>query len=122
MSVYNDGVVEINGQAYTELYTNATNLVVNWNNGNVQTVTVSATSPTFAPSNPKAGATYILMVTQGATPTGISWDGTVKWSGGAPTLSSTTGQIDVITLICYDAAANSGTGAYYGSASLNLVL
>jgi len=122
MSVYNDGVVEINGQAYTELYTNATNLVVDWNNGNVQTVTVSATSPTFAPSNPKAGATYILMVTQGATPTGISWDGTVKWSGGAPTLSSTTGQIDVITLICYDAAANSGAGAYYGSASLNLVL
>jgi len=121
-STLNTPKFKITGQAYTELHTNATNLVVDWDNGNVQTVTVSATTPTFAPTRPAAGATYILMITQGATPTGISWDGKVKWSGGAPTLSSTTGQIDVITLICYDAAANSGTGAYYGSASLNLVI
>ena len=116
------GNIKVTGQAYTELHTNATNLVVSWNDGNVQTVTISGSAPTFAPTNPKAGATYILMVTQGATPTGISWNGTVKWSGGAPTLSSTTGQIDVITLICYNATANAGAGAYYGAASLNLVV
>lgn len=121
-STLNTPKFKITGQAYTELYTNATNLVVDWDDGNVQTVEISASSPQFTPTRAAAGATYILMITQGATPTTIDWDGTVKWSGGAPTLSSTTGQVDVITLICYDAAANSGSGAYYGSASLNLVI
>lgn len=109
--------VKITGQAYTELHTNATNLVVNWNDGNVQAVTISGSAPTFAPTNPKAGATYILTLTQGATPVTVDFNNLVKWSGGAPTLSSTTGQIDVITLICYN---DSGSGLYYGAASLNL--
>jgi len=109
--------LKITGQAYTELHTNATNLVVNWNDGNVQAVTISGSAPTFAPTNPKAGATYILTLTQGATPVTVDFNSLVKWSGGAPTLSSTTGQIDVITLICYN---DSGSGLYYGAASLNL--
>lgn len=121
-STLNTPKFKITGQAYTELHTNATNLVVDWDDGNVQTVTISSTSPQFIPTRAAAGATYILMITQGATPTTIDWDGTVKWSGGAPTLSSTTGQIDVITLICYNATANAGAGAYYGAASLNLVI
>jgi len=121
-STLNTPKFKITGQAYTELHTNATNLVVEWDDGNVQTVTISGTSPQFTPTRAAAGATYILMITQGATPTTIDWDGTVKWSGGAPTLSSTTGQIDVITLICYNATANAGAGAYYGAASLNLII
>ena len=112
-----NGNARIDGQAYTELHTNATNLVVNWNDGNVQAVTISGSAPTFAPTNPKAGATYILTLTQGATPVTVDFNSLVKWSGGAPTLSSTTGQIDVITLICYN---DSGSGLYYGAASLNL--
>ena len=121
-STLNTPKFKITGQAYTELHTNATNLVVEWDDGNVQTVTISGTSPQFTPTRAAAGATYILMITQGATPTTIDWDGTIKWSGGAPTLSSTTGQIDVITLICYNATANAGAGAYYGAASLNLII
>lgn len=109
--------LKITGQAYTELHTNATNLVVDWNDGNVQAVTISGSAPTFAPTNPKAGATYILTLTQGATPVTVDFNSLVKWSGGAPTLSSTTGQIDVITLICYN---DSGAGLYYGAATLDL--
>jgi hypothetical protein len=109
--------LKITGQAYTELHTNATNLVVNWNDGNVQEVTISGSVPIFAPSFPKAGATYILTLTQGATPVTVDFNSLVKWSGGAPTLSSTTGQIDVITLICYN---DSGAGLYYGAATLDL--
>lgn len=112
-----NGNARIDGQAYTALYANATNLVVDWNDGNVQAVTISGSAPTFAPTNPKAGATYILTLTQGATPVAVDFNSLVKWSGGAPTLSSTTGQIDVITLICYN---DSGSGLYYGAASLNL--
>jgi len=49
LTVVDDGVVKINGQGYTELHANATNLVVSWNDSNIQTVTVNTSSPTFAP-------------------------------------------------------------------------
>ena len=116
-SIENNGTVKITGQAYTELHTNATNLVVSWNDSNIQTVTVNTSVPVFAPTNPKAGATYILIIEQGATPVTVDWNSLVKWPGGtAPTLSSVTGKIDVITLICYD----EGNNYYYGSATLDL--
>ena len=117
-SVTSAGTVKVTGQAYTALYANATNLVVDWNESNVQTVTVNSSSPTFAPTNPRAGATYILIIEQGATPVTIDWNSLVKWPGGtAPTLSSVTGKIDIITLICYN---DSGSGLYYGSSTLDL--
>lgn len=112
--------LKITGQGYSELHdtTNAT-LTVNWNNGNVQELTSLTGSLTFTASNPKAGATYILTLAQTGTVT-PTWTG-IKWSAGgtAPTLSGS-GKTDVITLICYDAAANSGAGAYYGAATLDL--
>jgi len=111
--------LKVTGQAYTELHdtTNAT-LTVNWNNGNIQELTSLTGSLTFTASNPKAGATYILTLAQTGTVT-ATWTG-VKWPAGtAPTLSGS-GKTDVVTLICYDAAANSGAGAYYGSATLDL--
>lgn len=113
-----NGNCKITGQAYTELHANATNLVVSWDDSNIQTVTISGSVPVFAPTNPKAGATYILAITQGATPVTVDWNSLVKWPGGtAPTLSAVTGKIDVITLICYN---DSGSGLYYGSATLDL--
>ncbi len=119
LTVIDDGVVKINGQGYTELHANATNLVVSWNDSNIQTVTVNSSSPTFAPTDPKAGATYILIIEQGATPVTVDWNSLVKWPAGtAPTLSSVTGKIDVITLICYDDSTTNGL--YYGSATLDL--
>ena len=109
--------LKITGQGYTELYANATNLVVDWNESNVQTVTISTSVPVFAPTNPRAGATYILTITQGATPVTVDWNSLVKWPAGSPpTLSAVTGKIDVITLICYD----EGNNYYYGSAVLDL--
>lgn len=111
--------LKITGQGYTELYANATNLVVDWNESNVQTVTISTSVPVFAPTNPRAGATYILTITQGATPVTVDWNSLVKWPGGTiPTLSAVTGKIDVITLICYDDSTTNGL--YYGSATLDL--
>jgi len=118
-SVTSAGTVKITGQAYTALYANATNLVVDWSDSNTQTVTISTSVPVFAPNNPKAGATYILIIEQGATPVTVDWNSLVKWPSatGAPTLSAVTGKIDVITLICYN---DSGSGLYYGSATLDL--
>ena len=117
-SIANNGTVKITGQAYTELHdTTNTTLTVDWDNSNIQELTSLTGSLTFTASNPKAGATYILTLAQTGTVT-ATWTG-VKWPAAtAPTLSGA-GKTDVVTLICYDAAANSGAGAYYGSSVLN---
>lgn len=85
---------------------------VNWNNGNTQYVTIADNrTPTF--SNPKNGARYLLRIIQGGGGSKlITWP-TVTWRGGtAPTLTTTNGKQDLITLIY-------SNGVYYGDASLN---
>jgi hypothetical protein len=118
------GNVKITGQAYTELHTGVTPLDPNWNNGNVQESTLTSGSSDFDPTNPKAGATYILKLTQpasGAAGT-VNWDNigaaNIKWPGGTePTLTATNGAVDIITLICTD---STGQGVYYGNATLDM--
>jgi len=109
------GNVHVQGQGYSELHDDEiTNLTFNWNDGNIQTTTMGASSPTFTPTNPKLGATYILTLVQTDTVT-ATWTG-VKWPAAtAPTLSGA-GKTDIITLICYNEA---DTGLYYGSSVLN---
>lgn len=108
--------LKITGQAYTELNVQATSdLTFNWNDGNIQSTTGLTGSHTFTATNPKAGATYIITLTQ-TGPVTATWTG-VKWPGGtAPTLSGAN-KTDVITLICYDAT---DAGLYYGAATLDL--
>ena len=110
-------VLKVNGQAYTVFHQPAsaiTNLTIDWNNSNIQEVTLAAGAPTFTASSPKVGATYILTLAQTGTVT-ATWTG-VKWPAAtAPTLSGA-GKTDVITLICYDAT---GAGLYYGASTLN---
>ncbi len=120
--VENDGLVtvgknlKISGQGYSELHTGPTDMTFSWNDSNVQSTTMGASTPTFVPTNPKAGATYILTLIQTGAVT-VNWNSLVKWPGGsAPTLSGS-GKTDVVTLICYDAT---GAGLYYGSATLDL--
>ena len=117
------GNAVITGQAYTELHTGADIDDVDWNNSNVQEITLPAGTTDFTPSNPKAGATYILKLTQPGTADGlVNWDAigasNIKWPGGTePTLTASAGAIDIITLICTDAT---GAGVYYASATLNM--
>ncbi len=67
------------------------------------------------PTNPKTGATYILKLIQGASPSTITWTASIfKWPAAtAPVLSTSAGQVDIVTLI-YD-----GTN-YYGTSTINL--
>jgi len=111
--------IVIKGQAYTELHTGAAIASINWNDGNVQETTLAVGTVTFNPSNPKAGATYILKITQpgGGGAGAITWGSGVKWAGGSPpTLTSGSSAIDIVTLICTDAT---GQGVYYANATLN---
>jgi len=80
--------------------------------GNVVNITLTANT-TFTYSGHVVG-TYILKLTQGGTGSyTVTWPGTLLWSGGtAPTLTTTVGKTDIITIF------HDGT-SFYGTYSLN---
>ncbi len=90
-------------------------ITLDWNNGNVQTITLANSGQTFTFANGKSGGRYLLELKQpasGAAGT-VTWPGSVKWSGGtAPTLTATNGQTDIITFYF------NGTN-YAGGSTLN---
>lgn len=92
--------------------TDGATIAVDWNNGNIQTVTLGG-NRTFTFANPADGARYVLVVKQDATGSRtVTWP-TIKWVGGtSPTLTTTANKKDVISII-YD-----GTD-YLGAANLN---
>jgi len=116
--------LKITGQAYTELHSGAIITAIDWINGNVQEVTLASGETNFTPTNPKAGATYILKITQPSGGDGIiNWDNigasNIKWPGGTePTLTATNAAVDIVTLICTSSA---GQGVYYANVTLNLI-
>jgi len=92
-------VLKVNGQAYTVFHQPTpaiNNLTIDWNNSNIQEVTLAAGAPTFTASNPKVAG--------------------VKWPAATAPVLSGNNKTDVITLICYD---ETGAGLYYGSFTLN---
>ena len=97
------GNVKITGQSYVALPATGTTTsatTINWNDGNVQEDVLGANT-TFTFTNPKAGATYILVLRQssGGGNT-VTWDARVTWAGGvAPVMTSTADRFDVYTFI-----------------------
>jgi hypothetical protein len=105
------------GQYASSAYalTDGATISLNWNNGNVQKVTLGG-NRTFTFANPVAGGRYLIELTQDSTGSRtITWP-TIKWqrvsgTSTAPTLSTTAAYVDLIALY-YD-----GTN-YFGQASL----
>lgn len=93
-----------------------TTLTIDWNNGDVQRVAMTGNC-TFTFSNPIAGRSYTLVLTQDGTGSRTAtWPATVQWAGGAaPTLTTTatTGR-DVLTFVY-----SGGLTKYLGVSALN---
>lgn len=107
-----DGNVKVTGQYHSERFglTDGATIALDWDNSNVQSVTIQG-NRTFTFANPEEGGRYIILVTQG---TGgnktLTWP-TIKWRGGtAPTLSTAANKVDIITLVY-------ANGSYYGDIS-----
>jgi hypothetical protein len=89
---------------------------LNWDNSNIQTLTLTSNITTLTKSNPIDGAVYTLFLTQGGTGgKTVSWGADVEWPGGtAPTLSTAAGATDAVSLVYI-----AGVTGYYGNANLN---
>lgn len=96
------GTMSITGQAWSAMPADnapsGTTETIDWNDGNGQTLDLGSASGnvTLTFSNPHAGASYVLKVTQGVTPRTVTWPVAVKWPGGvAPTLTAVNGAKDL---------------------------
>lgn len=87
-----------------------------WNNGNVQSLTLVSGNNTIEFLNPIDGGRYMLYLHQpasGSTSVVTVWPANIKWVDGTPpTLTATNSKIDIIA-ISYD-----GTN-FYGTTALN---
>ena len=80
--------LKVEGQSYGDI-TSVSNATVDWDSGNIQSITLPSGASTYTPTNPQAGATYILKIIQPSAGDGtITWGSSVKWPGAtAPTLT-----------------------------------
>lgn len=94
-----------------------TSKTIAWNDGAMQKLTLTGNLGTFTFTAPTLDsgnwARLMLYIVQGAGPYTITWPSSVKFPGGtAPTLNTTSGNVDIVTFI-YD-----GTN-YAAVASIN---
>jgi hypothetical protein len=91
-------------------------VTLNWDNSNIQTLTLTSNISTLTKSNPIDGAVYTLFLTQGGTGAKtVAWGADVNWPGGTPpTLSTAVGSTDAVSLVYI-----AGVTGYYGNANLN---
>lgn len=79
-----------------------TTQTIDWSTGDVQKLSMaSATGDvTVTLTNPVAGRTHKILITQGAGGHNVIWPAAVKWNGGtAPTITGTNGKTDQIILL-----------------------
>ena len=91
-----------NGGIQEEVTTksSASTITIDPNDSSVQSVTLG-TSATFTMSNFQTGQSVTLIITQDGTGNRTGTFTSVKFPGGAPTLSTGAGDIDVVTIL-YD--------------------
>lgn len=92
--------LNIKGQAYSEIHSNVAVSTIDFNNGNIQTLSLTS-SITIILNNAVGGGTYTLIITQGGNGGySITWPGNTKWPDGyKPYLSSAVGDVDIITFV-----------------------
>jgi hypothetical protein len=88
---------------------------VDWDNGNNQSLTLTANITSLTLSNPIDGANYGLFITQGGVGNyTITWPASVKWPNATPpVITGAIGSVSAVSLIYI------GT-VYYGSFATNL--
>lgn len=83
-------------------------ITFNLNEGPIHTTTLGG-NRTLAISNAVAGKVFVVRLIQGAGSQTVTWFNTIKWPGGVtPTLTTTSGKIDVFGFIATSASAFDG--------------
>lgn len=82
--------------------TYAASQTINWDNGNVQEITLTGNITSLTLSNPVSGARYLLVLKQDGTGgRTVAWPAAIKWPGAVAPVLSGSNKRDIISLI-YD--------------------
>jgi hypothetical protein len=108
--------LDVSGAMYSRLVT-ATTSDIYWNQGNVQSLTLSS-NQTLTFNTAQAGGVYHLILNQDATGNRtVTWPNSIIWpSNSAPTLSITGSSTDIIQFV-YDGSHYLGMSSSGGSSS-----
>lgn len=103
--------LKVTGQGVSNLFTNGAtsgNVTINWDNGNVQTLTINATVSNLYYTNIIPGGVYTLVLSIGATGSNITnWPTGTLWpNGNTPTLTTTVGAVDIVSVVAIGTASN----------------
>lgn len=92
----------------TVLTSSAASIAINLNNANNFTHTTTENTTLAAPSNPTAGQSGCIVITQGATPRTLAYNSFWKFPGGTvPSLTASASAVDV--LVYYVESASRAT-------------
>ena len=105
---------ELKAKSYNETFATAASssgvLTIDCETGNVFQSTLTENVTTLTLSNPPATGTsyaFTLKLVQDSTARTFAWPASVNWAGGtAPTLSSTSGAVDIFTMYTTDGGTN----------------
>ncbi|QQS20428.1 hypothetical protein IPL85_02540 [Candidatus Saccharibacteria bacterium] len=93
--------------------TSTASTTLNLSNGNVFNVTLAVATTTFTFSGATAGraCSFAVYLKQDASGNrAVTWPASVKWSGGAPTLTTSANAIDIVVFESID-----GGTTWFGS-------
>lgn len=100
------------GQEKVSAHTLSANMALDLANGNIFNVTVAASAQlSFSGAVSGKGCSFTLYLRQNATGGfAVTWGSTIKWSGGAPTLTTTANAVDILVFESID-----GGTTWFGS-------
>ena len=106
LSPITGGYIYLSGPYREQIYTHgnsSSSYTPDFEDNSVQTVTLNSATVTFnAPTNMPAGGNITLILTQDGTGNRVaSWNAAYKFAGGSKTLSTGSGDIDVVSIF-YD--------------------
>lgn len=95
--------LDVSGALYSRLVTDSdsSSVTINWNSGNVHTISLDTAATTFTFTNGQAGGVYSLILNQDATGgRTVSWPASVVWVGGnPPTLTAAASSTDMVSFV-----------------------
>lgn len=107
--IYDGGwSVAISGRSantVTAVTSSSGTLTLDYDDGDYFTVALNENITTLTISNMPGsgtGVTLALKITQDSTPRTFSWPASFKWSGGAPSISTGSGDVDLLVVTSFD--------------------
>jgi hypothetical protein len=109
LGTFTSSTIESFREIHTSPSISSGSLTLDLNNGNIFNVNLNSNITSMTISNPPPSqfvGNFTIIFTADGNSRGVIWSPYIKWSGNAPTLTSTNGKRDIFNFITYDGGTN----------------